>query len=343
MEGGMIGDVVRRVADMVDEEAAKACEACRKDMAGRLMPDGLSWPIVDGQPVDFVTGYEPSLGVLEAVCIYSNGACEVMSHDGIIKGVKEIHVVKPKVLDADGVEIHVGDTVCGTRDMEPMRVVDADSRECGFKHIKCEKDGDGFFFYCADELTHKLPVLAADGRPLREGETVWDTNGDELVIGAFEDGGHTVTCRYADVGDAIPVHGMWSPSDLTHERPVFDADGVPIKVGDTVYFTDGREQECNTVVHAKYDYKDEPYVQLGRLNDVGYPTYTNCSCIDPSQLTHERPESWERLEHDAEKTVCEYFGANYDCANCPLEPARCDEEAKKDIIRRAKKLAERGE
>ena len=137
MEGGMIGDVVRRVADMVDEEAAKACEACRKDMAGRLMPDGLSWPIVDGQPVDFVTVYEPSLGVLEAVSIYSNGACEVMSHDGIIKGVKEIHVEKPKVLDADGVEIHVGDTVCGTRDMEPMRVVDADSRECGFKHIKC--------------------------------------------------------------------------------------------------------------------------------------------------------------------------------------------------------------
>ena len=70
---------------------------------------------------------------------------------------------------------------------------------------------------------------------------------------------------------------------------MLDADGVPIKVGDTVYFTDGREQECNTVVHAKYDYKDEPYVQLGRLNEAGYPTYTNCSCIDPSQLTHRAP------------------------------------------------------
>lgn len=91
-----------RLRELADE--AEAMEA-------RLMPDGLSWPIVDGQPVDFVTGYEPSLGVLEAVSIYSNGACEVMSHDGIIKGVKEIHVWKPKVLDADGVEIHVGDTV----------------------------------------------------------------------------------------------------------------------------------------------------------------------------------------------------------------------------------------
>lgn len=259
MEGGMIGDVVRRVADMVDEEAAKACEACRKDMAGRLMPDGLSWPIVDGQPVDFVTGYEPSLGVLEAVSIYSNGACEVMSHDGIIKGVKEIHVGKPKVLDADGVEIHVGDTVCGTRDMEPMRVVDADSRECGFKNIKCEKDGDGFFFYCADELTHKLPVLAADGRPLREGETVWHVgNGVEFTV----------------IG--LPGPGEYQAVKL-------------------------------------------------RLDDGAV------TGLDPDQLTHERPESWERLEHDAEKTVCEYFGANYDCANCPLEPARCDEEAKKDI------------
>ena len=271
MEGGMIGDVVRRVADMVDEEAAKACEACRNDMAGRLMPDGLSWPIVDGQPVDFVTGYEPSLGVLEAVCIYSNGACEVMSHDGIIKGVKEIHVGKPKVLDADGVEIHVGDTVCGTRDMEPMRVVDADSRECGFKHIKCEKEGEGFFFYCADELTHKLPVLAADGRPLREGETVWHVgNGVEFTV----------------IG--LPGPGEYQAVKL-------------------------------------------------RLDDGAV------TGLDPDQLTHERPESWERLEHDAEKTVCEYFGANYDCANCPLEPARCDEEAKKDIIRRVKELEEENE
>ena len=140
-----------------DEDMADRDEVERRLLA-RLMPEGYEWPKVDGKPVDFKTAYVPSLGVLEAVCIYSNGACEVMGHDGIIKGVKEIHVATPK-------------------------------------------------------------VLAADGRPLREGETVWDTNGDELVIGAFEDGGQTVTCRYADVGDAIPVHGMWSPSDLTHERP----------------------------------------------------------------------------------------------------------------------------
>ena len=82
------------------------------------------------------------------------------------------------------------------------------------------------------DLTHRAPVLASDGEPLEVGQTVWDTNGDELVIGALENGGHTVTCRYVDVGDAIPVHGMWSPSGLTHQRPVLDADGAPIKKGD---------------------------------------------------------------------------------------------------------------
>ena len=73
-----------------------------------------------------------------------------------------------------------------------------------------------------EELGHRASDLAVDGKPLREGETVWDTNGDELVIGALENGGHTVTCRYVDVGDAIPVHGMWSPSDLTHAKPEID-------------------------------------------------------------------------------------------------------------------------
>lgn len=62
-------------------------------------------------------------------------------------------------------------------------------------------------------------VLAADGKPLESEQTVWDANGDELVVVALEDGGNAVTCRYADVGDGIPTHGMWSPSQLTHTKP----------------------------------------------------------------------------------------------------------------------------
>lgn len=161
----------------------------------------------------------------------------------------------PKVLDADGVEIHVGDTVCGTRDMEPMRVVDADSRECGFKHIKCEKDGDGFFFYCADELTHKLPVLAADGEPLEVGQTVWRDDGETL--------------------------------EVLYLRP------------------DGLVDCCGEIER-------------------------------PERLTHERPDSWERLEEDATKNpfdYCKDVGHRlYTCENSEAYKAR-------DLVLRAKKLA----
>ena len=105
--------------DLLPEDERKAIAWVREhggldEVEKRIMPEGMEWPKVDGNPVDFVTGYEPSLGALEAVSIYSNGACEVMSHDGIVKNVTEIHVFKPKALDADGVEIRVGDTVWDT-------------------------------------------------------------------------------------------------------------------------------------------------------------------------------------------------------------------------------------
>ena len=116
-------------------------------------------------------------------------------------------------------------------------------------------------------------VLAADGKPLESEQTVWDANGDELVVVALEDGGNTVTCRYADVGDGIPVHGMWSPS----------------------------------------------------------------------QLTHQRPDSWDRLEEDAEKDPCGYFGFDGEetCGKCPASGKNCEQTMALDIVRRAKALAGR--
>ena len=79
-----------------------------------------------------------------------------------------------------------------------------------------------------------------------------------------------MTCRYVDVGDAIPVHGIWSPSDLTHERP----------------------------------------------------------------------DSWERLEKDACKGVCDYFNA-YKCDECEHVEGGCCKNMARDLVRRCRALAER--
>ncbi len=66
-------------------------------------------------------------------------------------------------------------------------------------------------------------VIAADGEPLHERETVWEVDtGDGYVVERIYSGttepdfpGHTVACRRPD---DIVTH-MFKPSQLTHERP----------------------------------------------------------------------------------------------------------------------------
>lgn len=175
----------------------------------RLMPDGMEWPKVDGKPVDFVTGYEPSLGVLEAVSIYSNGACEVMSHDGIVKNATEIHVFKPKVLDADGVEIREGDTVWTDYGDGPWTVTRITTAHAW--HVYGHSDELGSLDMQPNLLTHRAPVLAADGRPLKKGETVWDTKGNGPYTITEIDGDSNVYIE----GGSIPYCG----ADFIRKNP----------------------------------------------------------------------------------------------------------------------------
>lgn len=255
--------------DLLFEEDRKAIAWVREhggidEVEKRLMPEGMEWPKVDGKPVDFNTCYGPSLGVLEAVSIYNNGACEVMSHDGIVKNATEIHVSKPKVLDADGVEIRVGD-----------RLYDTDTG-CG-RTVRAVNDNGTVEFEGYENrgwfvrfLTHRAPVLAADGKPLRVGETVYKVGGDG-----------------------------------------------------TAYVFDGMSDNVDGLAMLHHDGK--PYIGTG---------------LRAEQLTHDRPDSWERLDEDAGKNpfdYCKKVGHHLDtCENAERYKSR-------DLVRRAKKLAERGE
>ena len=65
-------------------------------------------------------------------------------------------------------------------------------------------------------LTHRAPVLAADGEPLEVGQTVWNVKtGERYVVGAFAGG-----C--VNVSDGRGGGLQLLPSQLTHERPVAD-------------------------------------------------------------------------------------------------------------------------
>ena len=124
----------------------------------------------------------------------------------------------PKVLDADGVEIREGDEVWHVETGEQCKVVEVDSRSVS---VDFRVDGDGTKHtgsVLPANLTHRAPVLAADGRPLREGETVWTVkDGYEATVTKVGDGFVDFEGKDGGFGTAC------SPSDqLTHERPVAD-------------------------------------------------------------------------------------------------------------------------
>jgi hypothetical protein len=85
--------------------------------------------------------------------------------------------------------------------------------------------------YAADEPVERVRVLGADGRPISEGDELWDVYG----------GGPVIAKRIgpADGEDGPAVwdsEGNYTmPYLLTHERPVLGADGKPLKVGETVW------------------------------------------------------------------------------------------------------------
>ena len=130
------------------------------------------------------------------------------------------------------------------------------------------------------------------------------------------------------------VYGFLGEPAKRPAPKVLDADGVPIKVGDTVY--------C--------DGEDEP-LRVSHITDSTKVTlissHASYYTVNPSRLSHERPDSWEKLGEDMMRgTSCRYFGgveSALECWDCPHGTEQtgtpCWKNERIDILRRAKKLA----
>lgn len=141
-------------------------------------------------------------------------------------------------------------------------------------------------------------VLDADGVLIKAGDTVWHEDGSELHVIGFgdaQDGETMLVVKYA----AGPTKwGEVRCLSVTHTRPapkVLDADGVEIKVGDTVYEPNG-QSGIVTAVH--------PSTRCVDLRQDGCDAYA----MDTKRLAHTRPDSWERFVEDMQKSSCAYFG-----------------------------------
>lgn len=124
---------------------------------------------------------------------------------------------------------------------------------------------------------------------------------------------------WCDRGDTSGrLHGSYGERVKRPAPEVLDADGVPIKVGDTVYFVDG---DARPLAVERIDANGgEPAVDLVYAGQI-----FRWHSANPETLTHERPDSWRLWGEDLDMAV------------------KVGEVDKVEMMRRAKALAKAGE
>ena len=200
-----------------DGEAEMLQEAY-KVLGKRLIPEGREWPrFEDGKPVSIgdEIQHNDEVCTVESVRFYddsytlygiSKSGKFTVGHISWWNG-ERVKRPAPKVPDADGAEIRAGETLFHVRNGDSVvarQIMPPDKFE----------DTD-FVQHFSSEYTHKRPVIAADGKPLRVGETVWvanDPTGRKHKVVRIENG---FIKAEADNGWVESPEGAY----FTHERP----------------------------------------------------------------------------------------------------------------------------
>ena len=136
------------------------------------------------------------------------------------------------------------------------------------------------------------------------------------------------------------VYGFLGEPAKRPAPKVLDADGVPIKVGDTVWAT---YNGCKHIVMAVCS--DGSLHPESATEDGCMVEYEKGMWDFAKKVTHEQPDSWEKLENDAKKTSCGYASAPRDenglttCEGCRFQKTEsCSQERRLEVLKRAKKL-----
>lgn len=220
-------------------------------------------------------------------------------------------------------------------DDAPVRLLDDFERygdENGVSAVTMYSDGS-FALNCrayskGERVKRPAPkVLDADGAEIREKRDVWwICEGDERGIHAERLRVETILPD--GLVECSPYNGgTWvylEPSELYVSKPAIAADGKPLREGETVYHVNsGIEYSVRSVTNggAHLSKGDKP---------GGY-----CRA---DYLTHERPDSWGRLEEDAHLSLDEYHKKHEGRVGHPIMSA----DMCVDLVRRARALAERG-
>lgn len=155
-----------------------------------------------------------------------------------------------------------------------------------------------------------------------DGEYVWigdDVSGMDVRSFVF-----TESCVMVTNLTSVPAYGECRKYGEPFKRPapkVLDADGVEIKVGDTVWHHSGFAHGVVTSIDAS------SLISTVRYSN-GYAEFRDAA----KDLTHVQPDSWERLEKDARQLDINLNDTTDDYPRMNFA---------RDLIRRAKALAEK--
>ena len=176
-----------------------------------------------------------------------------------------------------------------------------------------------------------------DGELVKVGDEVeWD--GDVMRVGAVwlhrEGWGLSVSCLGVDG----TFHGSYGERVKRPTPKVLDADGVPIEVGDTVWATyDGRKYVVKAVC-------SDGSLNPEMVTDDGCMVkYEEGGWDFAKKVTHERPDSWERLSNDAKMGAVKYADRILGVDTRETTTEEDYEAFARDLMRRAKALAKVGE
>ena len=155
-----------------------------------------------------------------------------------------------------------------------------------------------------------------DGGLVRIGDDV-EYKGETMrvYLATFDADGWALWCSREGIDGRLS--GAYGERVKRPAPKVLDADGVPIKVGDTVYFVGG--------AGVRYAVKDIGFEPGGAFVDIIDEKVRGSLMVNPEKLTHERPDSWRLWGEDLDIAV------------------KVGEVDKVEMMRRAKALAKAGE
>ena len=175
-----------------------------------------------------------------------------------------------------------------------------------------------------------------DGEPVKVGDEV-EYKGETMrvYLATIDADGWALWCAREGIDGRLS--GSYGERVKRPSPKVLDADGAPIEVGDTVWATyDGRKHIVMAVC-------SDGSLHPEMVTDDGCMVEYKEGLWDfAKKVTHEQPDSWEKLEKDAMGRACELAGSGHlRCSDCEWgkEGIGCQAMARLEILKRAKKLA----